>query len=480
MDVLDKTFLNDKNNNLYYQLYNAIEKGMVNTDEDAGKLLYGTGKNDPRYRMLKSRLKDKVLKSAMMLNLEKSFNNAYGRTYINSIYNNNVIEVLVHLSGTTKLIYNLIKEDYAVALKFKYYDILINYSYLLLVYYSLNGKHKMFKEEENNFFKYLDLSQKDRIARYLYFKIIVNFVRKAPITDEFMKSFKQDLDKLYLYKTELQNFAVDFQYYYLAFVYYDYTNEANALLRICNESEDKMFKIKDSITNNRKVITLIYKLKAYIKLKRYRIAKNCLNSFDDKYLLHDNSQNWFVLKETEFILFLQCKDVEEANNIYAQVLASKSYKRKSAILTEKWKIYHAYLVFLDNYLHKGDFKKFSLPKFLNSVPVNSKDKSGFNFAIRVIELMYLLARRQLVQVYNKMDALRVYRSRYLKDITYKRNHLFLSLLLKAEKFGFDGRLLQKADWQEIQDLRDRKHIIAEWEIIPYEELWDIFVDLSKK
>ena len=62
----------------------------------------------------------------------------------------------------------------------------------------------------------------------------------------------------------------------------------------------------------------------------------------------------------------------------------------------------------------------------------------------------------------------------------KRNHLFLSLLLKAEKSGFDAKTMQSAKWSEINELRDRSNIIADWEIIPYEELWDIFVDLAKK
>jgi hypothetical protein len=135
---------------------------------------------------------------------------------------------------------------------------------------------------------------------------------------------------------------------------------------------------------------------------------------------------------------------------------------------------------MDNYLNKGDFK-FSLSKFLNDVPVNTKDKSGYNFAIRIIEMLFQMARKDYNLLFSKMDALRVYRSRYLNDNTYKRNHMFLGLLLKAEKCGFMGKELQKADWPEITELRKQNnYFIADWEIIPYEELWDIFVELAKQ
>jgi hypothetical protein len=151
-----------------------------------------------------------------------------------------------------------------------------------------------------------------------------------------------------------------------------------------------------------------------------------------------------------------------------------------AQLTERWKIYHAYLVFMDSYCNKRDYK-FSLPKFLNDVPLNSKDKSGFNFAIRVVEILFNAARKDYNLIFSKMDALRIYRSRYLNDNTYKRNHLFLSILLKAEKSGFNAKEMLKIDSNELIELRKQNnYIIAEWEIIPYEELWDIFTELSEK
>ena len=47
--------------------------------------------------------------------------------------------------------------DYAKALKYNFYDILRNYSYYLISYYSLNGDKKSLMEEEINYLKFLDL-----------------------------------------------------------------------------------------------------------------------------------------------------------------------------------------------------------------------------------------------------------------------------------------------------------------------------------
>jgi hypothetical protein len=220
-------------------------------------------------------------------------------------------------------------------------------------------------------------------------------------------------------------------------------------------------------------------MKALLNNREFKSGLKLLNN-EDTIVIPETSMNWYILKETEFKLYLQDKMIPEAYNVYDQVINNKSFKRQVAELTEKWKIYHAYLVFYDSFLNKGDYK-FSLPKFLNDVPVNSKDKSGYNFAIRVIEILFNAARKDYNLIFSKMDALRVYRTRYLNDNTYKRNHLFLSILLKAEKSGFSNKEMANANWPEIAELRKQNnYIIADWEIIPYETLWDIFVELAKK
>jgi hypothetical protein len=53
-------------------------------------------------------------------------------------------------------------------------------------------------------------------------------------------------------------------------------------------------------------------------------------------------------------------------------------------------------------------------------------------------------------------------------------------LLKAEKSGFDSKIMKEAEWKEVELLKGRNNFIADWEIIPYETLWDIFVELAKK
>lgn len=480
IDVLDKTFLNSKSPNLYYKLYHAIESKAVKTDDDAGKFLYGTGKEDPRYRMLKSRLKDKLFKSLLLLNSDDIFESEIQKKlYYECLLNYIAIETIIKSTGMTKLVYSLIKENYPSVKRYHFYDIQKKYSYSLLLYYSLKGDRKSFYKEEHNFFKISELLEKEYIAKHIYNKISIQFVSGIRITSELLSEIKSGLDKLNSIRSDIDSPEVDFYYYYSLLMYYECTNNIEDILSICSKAENILIQQPHIVNNAKKIIILLYRAKALLNSRKYFDGLELIKRSDDIILISSN-YNWFVLKEFEFKLYLQDNRIQEAVVVYQEVVKNKYLKRQVEQLSEKWKIFNAYLVFMDSYLNKGDYK-FSIPKFLNDVPVNSKDKSGYNFSIRVIEMLFMFGRKQYNVVFHKMEALRVYRSRYLNDNTYQRNHLFLSVLLKAEKTGFNGREMQKADWPELQELRKlNNHIIADWEIIPYEVLWEIIVDLAKK
>ena len=479
IDVFDKTFLSQNNTNLYYKLYEGLESGKIKDDESAAQYIYESHDKDAKFRKLKSRFKSKILKSILLFDVDDVFNNEQVKAYYECVTQSQIIEIIVKLTGTSKLVYELIKDNYPKALKYNFYDVLKNYSYLLITYYALKGDKKAFIEEELRYLKYIDLVHKEQLAKYLYSKGIVEIVSATTVNNDLLSIVKENVDKLFEIKNEINNPEVDFFYYYISLLYNEYNNDVEQILELCDETEKFMQNNFQIASNNRKTILLIYRVRALLQLKLFNKGISLLNS-DTSFFPSENVYNWCILKEFEFKLYLQSINLTEAYRVYQQVIDNKSFKRQVDQLTEKWKIFHAYLVFYDSFINKGDYK-FSLPKFLNDVPLNSKDKSGYNFAIRVIEILFNAARKDYNLIFSKMDALRVYRTRYLNDNTYKRNHLFLSILLKAEKSGFSNKEMATANWSEITELRKQNsHIIADWEIIPYETLWDIFVELAKK
>ena len=479
IDVFDKTFLNQNSTNLYYKLYVGIESDNINNDADAAKYLYGTDEKDAKFRKLKSRFKEKLVKTILLFNKDELFNYEQGKIYYECITDFQTVEVLVKLTGTSSLVIELIKEHYGVCQRYKFFDILVKYSFYLTQYYSLRGNIKKYYIEQANFLEYSEKLKSELQGRQIYNEVMLQFTSSQPINEVLLNKIKKCIDELELILKNIDNEEIVYLYYYSQLLYEENIGSLEKISMLCDKIED-ILKGNAYIYNNvKKLVVLLYRLKSFLHLRRYQEGLDLYNE-DNSFYPHENGYNWFVLKEFEFKLYLQGNKIKEAYEVYESVLANKFYKRQVEELTEKWKIHHAYLVFMDSYLNNGDFK-FSLAKFLNDVPINTRDKGGYNFAIRIVELLFQFARGEYNIIFQKMDGLRGYRTRYLNDNTYKRNHLFLSLLLKAEKEGFDGKAMKKADWKEIAELRKlNTYIIADWEIMPYDVLLDIFVDLSKK
>ncbi len=479
IDVFDKTFLNQSSTNLYYKLYVGIESDNINNDTEAAKYLYGTDEKDAKFRKLKSRFKEKLVKTILLFNKDELFNNDAGRVYYECITDFQTIEVLVKLTGTSSLVIELIKDHYTLCLKYKFYDILIKYSYYLTTYYSLRGKIKKYYDEKANYVLYSEYNKNELDSRQIYNEIMLQFTSSQPINETLLSKIKSCVNELENIVNKIDNDEIVYYFYYSKLLYEENIGSLDTIILYCNEIENILIKNVYVYNNSKKLVILLYRLKSFLHLRKYEDGLT-LYKKDTSFFPQENGYNWFVLKEFEFKLYLHDNKIKEAYEVYESVLANKFYKRQVEELTEKWKIHHAYLVFMDSYLNNGDFK-FSLAKFLNDVPINTRDKGGYNFAIRIVELLFQFARGEYNIIFQKMDGLRGYRTRYLNDNTYKRNHLFLSLLLKAEKEGFDGKAMKKADWKEIAELRKlNTYIIADWEIMPYDVLWDIFVDLAKK
>jgi hypothetical protein len=304
IDVFDKTFLSQNNSNLYYKLYEGLESGKVNDDVSAAKYLYDTEEKDARFRKLKSRFKSKLQKTLLMLDTEDVFVNNQSRAYYECVLSNQIIEIIIKITGTTKLVYELVKENYAKALQYNFYDILRNYSFYLLSYYAIKGDSKSFSKEQENYLKFIELAQKEQFAKFLYFKSTICFENQAPITDSLLEDVNNSLIQMLTIRNTLHNIEIDFYYFYLALEFYQKSNQLGKLLGICNEAEELMRINPSAFTNTRKIIIMLFKLSALLSTKQFKEGVDLIKN-ESAINIPESNYNWYLLKDIEFKLYLQ-------------------------------------------------------------------------------------------------------------------------------------------------------------------------------
>lgn len=133
---------------------------------------------------------------------------------------------------------------------------------------------------------------------------------------------------------------------------------------------------------------------------------------------------------------------------------------------EQWLIIDAFAHFLNINIDSG----FRLGKFLNEVPVYSQDKKGLNITIIVIQLLFYVKQRKFDALIDRIDALNVYRSRYLKRDHTFRSSCFLKMMLTIPLQNFHPVAVERHTaplFKKLQSYREG----VDLEIVPYERLW---------
>jgi len=227
----------------------------------------------------------------------------------------------------------------------------------------------------------------------------------------------------------------------------------------------------------RKITYAIQKLSILFQTKNYKEGIQFADETNKQILTQRN--NWILLNRFDFCCSINY-DLNRAFYICNKVIKSEYINLgTNSAISQLWLIHKAYLQFMLNYTGHPEAKKFNLYKFINEVGIYSKDKSGYNFSIIVIELMFYLLHNDLDKYIDKMTALMSYRIRHLKVKSFKRSSVFAQLLFDLEKQSFDLKKIEKISQKKynyLVSLEDRLNI-NEWEIIGYDKLWNIVLDL---
>ena len=119
-------------------------------------------------------------------------------------------------------------------------------------------------------------------------------------------------------------------------------------------------------------------------------------------------------------------------------------------------------------------------KFLNSIPIYSKDKRGMNIPILIIQILFLIVKKDYGQLIDRMESIQKYSSRYLRADANIRSNCFINMLLQIPKANFHKIGVERKSQKYYDKLLTNSIKISnqaiEVEIIPYEDLWEFILE----
>jgi len=460
--------------------YEQILQETFETDEEAAEALFEAAPSDPRYQKLKSKVRKRFINALFFVNQNQHSYTDYQSAYYACCREWAAAKILFGKSAREAGI-AICHKVFKTALRYEFTELVLDCTRILRLHYGArSGETQKFEHYNQLFKQYEDTWRWENLAEERYTELMIYYVRD--------KSYKQGIhEQASLYYEELKP---SFQKHgsaklhmlgnLIQVIVLMSAHDYEGTIKVCQQAvqffESKKFTHKTALN-----AFLYQQLVCHTQLREYEAGKKIAEK--SLSYLECGSFNWFKCQELHFTLSLHTKNYEQALDIFIEVRKNKRFSFLALNVQEVWTIYEAYIYYLKevNLLNPergiDSLKPFRVGKFLNEVPIFSKDKRGLNIPILVIQILFLISRKKYDEAIDRIEAIEKYCSRYLRRNDTFRSNCFIKMLLQIplssfHKVGVQRRAKKYAEKLVTVPLEISKQA-DEVEIIPYEDLWEM-------
>ena len=465
-------------------LYHLSSKGE---EENKVKDQLGYDNNAAAFIKLQDRLLQKLYSSLFFLDTSSNIFSSLGLEFYKLQKKLFQHRILLQLNKS-KLSYDVIENDIKAAIKFEFPDIVIQLARASRKYFGyINPIPKKFKYYDELIEDNLKKFEAELLTEKYYSILTYNYQIKKSSQEELLNIIEEYLSKIQFYSNYEDTFRKTLLRYQIITFKYQLLNEYE---KIVDYSEEIItyFNTKPYSSHLITVFISLDKTKALIKLNKFHIAINEINQIETVY--EKGQFNWFLIQSLKFSAYLLLKDYNKIYDVTKKVIGIKKlqlYKTQHQF----WLIKDAYIHFLlrmdkITLVEKENQKQktFRLGKFLNEVPLFSNDKRGLNISILILQMLFYLLDRKFGRFIDRMDALNQYSYRYLRNDESLRSNCFIKMILKIPDANYHPVAVQRHVEKYYKKLLSTTLEISEQsseiEIIPYENLWEMVLELMEK
>ena len=480
-------------NSLVQRFYQGIHSDEFQNDEDAAWALYESTPKDINYKHLKYKLENRLINTLFFVDLSEPQFNEIQKAYYTCYKNIGAIAILKG-RGLRKSAISLSIRTIRKSIKYEFTDITLSLARTL-------KKHFGFYEKDKKKFEYYtalakemhNLSEVEMMAEGFYEFIMFHAAgnkrsNTQEILDEVIQFEKELKEKLLTYDSYNLR-IVSFLVFCLRYeIVQDYKNVIKTSKEALAYFENREIKVSP---NNMfgyysKLIISNISLKNYEEATRWNTIR--INSLEKM----AGSRNWYIANEIQIILYFHQKKYEEAIKVLLNAKQHKLFNSLQKDAIEIWQIYEAYIQYfilvkkieISEEKQKG-LDKFRLNKFLNNVPIYSKDKEGVNISILILQILFLFQKGKFNVIIDRMESLERYCYKYLKKDSSYRSKCFIKMLIILIKTSFHKEATIRKTKIYLDKLNSESTSIAptssQVEVVPYEDLWeDVISNLDNK
>ncbi len=461
------------------ELYEGILCENWLSDEEAAAQLYPKkGSASSAYRKLKMTLRQRLIDILFTIDLKSSDTSDRQKAHYVCYKDWAAAKLLLgkgaRLNGI-EICIRILKD----AIKYEFSDLCRDTAAVLRVHYgTMQGDFKKFEYYNDLYKTYSYLCQREDQAEEWYTTLTMAYVNARNISEATHERAKAYYEQLRLNLEEFDSYRLHLYGRLIQMTACSSANDHEGTLQVCQDAID-FFAAKDYDANVPLQIFYYQMLEDYIALRQYQQGIVVADKLEQ--YLERGTFNWFKYQELSFLLSTHTGRYERAAMVFSSTTDHQWFGFLPPHVQETWRIFEAYLYYL---VQTGELatwedcqENFRMGKFLNEIPVFSKDKSGMNISILTIQILFSLLEKQHGTAAEQIESIKKYCSRYLARSNTRRSYYFIKMLLQIPQRNFDGEAVAKS----IRGIYDKLRAIPlalsnqplEVEVIPYEKLWEL-------
>ena len=471
------TGLPTNKNSKIFKLVNGLRNGSYEDEDSAAQALYGTDANHINFKRLKYRLQNRLLNSLFLIDPEKIFTTPSDRDYFLVGQLQTICGILGRI-GEVNLSYTLAKSGIHKA-KTAYNPYAgLQLALILRTYASnLRDQKKLIKynEEVKYFQQYIDSELKLSTMHLEYRSLITD-----PKTE-----IHQVKEMLNISLQEIEGINIDYSprtvYYAYSIMLHDrlISRDLPGAMTCSKEGLKKMTPFK---LPNLDSLFYFAMIEGHILLKEFEKGRKLIFSrIANQDLSHFNTLSSIYYYAT---LCLTTENYQQLGDALQLFKENKIDKSRVSFFQENFTIFEMLYYILvkigkisPTYPVKS---KIRITKFINDLPVFSKDKKGINTLILFVQFLLLLMKKDHGTIIDRVDNLKAYDQKYLRKEDSFRINCFVKMILLIPKHNFHPVAVQRHATPYLKKLADHKENSWNWketnvETIPYENFWKLFI-----
>ena len=461
----------DLDRNKELKLFRVIQKLERATDQEAAREMYNSGVEDPRYKMLKHRLKSKLLNHLFFIDFKDhspSISYQFEQETLNYLY---FSQVLLK-NGEWDLAEKTINKGLSLANEGEFTIIIISYLELLREVYSLKCQSNNFQNNLKLLKRYRKIHQSESEALDMFSDITLKLRKSVNSRRKSLGKAIRTVDKLKKLLAKSPSYEIFEKHHLLNLSCLELTGKYEEVIRITQKMDKEYQNSSLNVLRFDPRANKLRQLRAYLRAGYTDQGLNecqSLSTFFDK-----TNPDYFYYLEEYFLLAVQNKDYKLATDLLKTAIRGGRFLRLDNFSKDRWELYKAYMYLIKP--EKRLLKSLDFSLYFEQIPAYHKDRKGLNIAILVVQYLYNLQQGKRQFLSDIIVALENYASLHLYHLVSQRSRIFLKLLLIAWENQFDPekcRMKSQVSIRKLENLHPAEDLSIEIEAIPYQHLWEL-------